>query len=202
MLKNVFSFIKKREFLSVCVLLLIIVLVSYGKTLNMYWWVDDWGLLFKMVHPASGPGNLGAGIWGEGAYRFLATPFIFLYSLFGTNAQPYFILGLTQYFFAAVVVYLFTKELTKNKLIALGASVIFASGYIGSYALYRLSNSYQLSEATIIVYLSALFFVKYLRNSEKKNYFYSLFLYLAALIFVFLRSPGSIVVIFSTLASK
>lgn len=173
------------------------VLISYGKTLNMYWWVDDWGLLFKMIHPESAPGNLGTGIWGSGAYRFLATPFIFLYPFFGTNAQPYFILGLAQYFLASVVVYLFTKELLLSKKVAIGAAVIFASGYFGSFALYRLSNSYQLSDSTISIYLSAYFLIRYLRGTGKNNYLFSLFIFVSALIFLFLRVHGIILVIFA-----
>lgn len=195
------NFILRHEVMAVCVLLGIVVLISYGKTINMYWWVDDWGLLFKMIHPSEVAGNLGYGIWGSGAYRFLATPFIFLYPLFGTNAQPYFILGLTQYLVAAIVVYFFVKELTENRLIALGSSVIFAAGYIGSFAIYRLSNSYQLSDTTIFIYLSGYFLIRYLKQNNQYNYLLSLAIYVAAIIFMFLRAHGIIVVVFSILIS-
>lgn len=78
MFKKLIKFTKSCEFLGIALLLFVVVLISYGKTLNMYWWIDDSGILFKMVHPLEAAGNLGAGIFGGGAYRFLATPFTLL----------------------------------------------------------------------------------------------------------------------------
>lgn len=194
MIKKLQKFVKNYELLSVFLLLLVVVAISYGRTVNMYWWVDDWGLLYKMVNPNISPGNL-----GSPAYRFLATPFIILYPIFGKNAQPYFILGLVQYVVAAYVVYLFVRELTDSKKLSLGASVIFASGYIGSFALYRLSNSYQLSDTTILIYLSGYFLLKYFKSKGRKrfylNYLFSLLAYFAAIYLTFLRAHGIIAVI-------
>src|SRR3989344_1950221 len=121
------------------ILIFVLVFLAYGQTIKMFYWIDDWGMLFNMIHPTIFQGN-----FGHPAYRYNTTPFVFLYPFVGLDARIYFGLGLIQYFIAAVVVFLFARELTKSKLIALMAAMIFSSGYIGSYAMYRLSNSYQL----------------------------------------------------------
>src|SRR5579859_928058 len=139
--------------IKIFLLLGLICIFSYGLTLKMYYWVDDWGLLFKMIHPQSSPGNLGAGVFGQGAYRYLATPFIFLYPLLKLNATAYFALGLFFYILAAFVVYKFVLRFSKSSVLAWVSGIIFSSGYFGSLALYRLSNSYQLTQTTILIFL-------------------------------------------------
>lgn len=198
MFKKITSFVKKHEPLVVFVLLLLITLLAYGKTLNMYWWVDDWGLAYKMLFPEEGPGNLGVGIFGSGAYRYLATPFIYLYPIFKLNAQAYFLLGLIQYVIASLLVYLFIKEITNKKNIALGSAIIFASGYIGSYALYRLSNSYQLIETTIFMILTSWMLIKHYNTNRYLYYYLSIVFYIITLEFFFLRSGGIILTTIAT----
>lgn len=198
MFKKITFFIKKHELLVVFVSLLLVTLLAYGKTLNMYWWVDDWGLAYKMLFPEETPGNLGAGIFGSGAYRYLATPFIYLYPIFKLNAQAYFLLGLIQYVIASLLVYLFIKEITNRKNIAFGSAVIFASGYIGSYALYRLSNSYQLIETTIFMILTSWMLIKHHNTNRYLYYYLSIIFYIIVLEFFFLRSGGIILTTIAT----
>ena len=159
-------------------LLLTIVVLTYGRTIQMYWWVDDWGLLFKMIHSESSPGNLGPGIVGYGAYRYLATPFILLFPLVKYSTEIYFLLGILLYFIAVVLVYVFVKELTKDKVIPVLSASIFASGFIGSHALYRLTNSYQTVGATIFICLTVWLFAKHLRNGRLWFYWLSIILYI------------------------
>lgn len=197
MSKRYRSIFKKLPDFSPVLWLLVVTLISYGKTLRMYWWVDDWTLLYKMVRPESIAGYIGGGIFGQGSYKYLATPFIFLYRLFGANATPYFAIGLILYFLAAFTVYLLVKEIAKNRTVGIVASTVFASGYIASYALYRLSNSYQFTLTTIFINLTALFLVKYIWSKRIKFYFLSLILFVATIQFLFLRSHGVLPVVFS-----
>lgn len=180
--------------------LLLVSYISYGKTLLMYWWVDDWTLLYKMVHPGSSVGYIGAGILGQGAYKYTATPFILLYPLFGTNAMPYFAIGLFLYFLAAFTVYLLAKEITKNKLAGFIASTIYASGYIASFALYRVNESYQFSLTAIFINLTALLLVKYLLGKGSKFYALSLIFYILTIQFLFLRSHGVFIIMFALIS--
>ena len=111
------------------VVIFIITLLAYGQSTKMFFWVDDFGLTYKMVFPydAPNPSNFGGGLWGTGAYRHNATPFIFLYPLFGLSAPVYFTLGVLQYFITACFLYLFVKSITKNKSISFISAVIFGN---------------------------------------------------------------------------
>lgn len=179
----------RRSNLLAALVLLIVVLASYGPTLKMYFWVDDWGLLFKMVHPETQPGNL-----GHPAYRYTALPFVFLYPLIGLNSEVYFALGLVQYYVLALAVFLFARELTQKFSVALGAAVVFASGYIGSYALFRLSNSYQLINTAIFMVLGSWALVRFYKTQQKRFYLLAMLLYLATLEFFILRAQGIVIV--------
>lgn len=193
--KRILNFIKKRPNLFIFAALALVVFASYGLTLKMYWWVDDWGLLFKMIHPESAPGNLGAGIWGEGAYRFLATPFIFLYPTLGLEATPYFMLGFLQYLILSFLVYLLVKKILGDFGTSFGAALIFASGYMGSYALYRLSNSYQLTDTAILMILTVYALIHYFQTKKLRFYILSLILYTSTIEFLFLRAHGIVFVV-------
>lgn len=178
-------------------LILTITLLAYGQSIKMYFWVDDWGLAYKMIFPydAPNPSNFGGGFWGSGAYRHNATPFIFLYPLFGLSAPIYFALGILQYFLLAWLVYRFLEYISQNETIALLAGVIFASGYIGSYAIYRLSNSYQLIETAIFSILTVWSFIKHFRTGKSVWYWLSLLLFISTIELFFLRAHGIILLI-------
>lgn len=178
-------------------LILFITILAYGQSIRMYFWVDDWGLAYKMIFPydAPNPSNFGGGLWGSGAYRHNATLFIFLYPLFGLSASIYFAFGILQYFLLAWLVYRFLKYVSQNETIALLAGVIFASGYIGSYAIYRLSNSYQLIETAIFSILTVWSFIKHFRTDKSVWYWLSLLLFIFTIEFFFLRAHGIILLI-------
>lgn len=191
---TIFDWVKKHW---VVVIIFIITLLAYGQSTRMFFWVDDFGLTYKMVFPydAPNPSNFGGGLWGTGAYRHNATPFIFLYPIFGLSAPIYFILGVLQYFIAACLLYLFIKSVTKNKILALMTGVVFASGYFGSYAIYRLSNSYQLIETAIFLILTAWSLVKYFRTEKILWYWISILLFVITIEFFFLRAHGIVLII-------
>lgn len=104
-MKKYMKFIKSKIFL--IILIGIIVFIAYGLTLKMYYWVDDWGLVFKMIFPqdAPSPSNFGAGIFGQGAYRYNSTLFTLMYPFFGLNEKIYFAFALIQYFITSIFVY-------------------------------------------------------------------------------------------------
>lgn len=103
------------------ILLGVIVFFSLGKTLQYYFYTDDYADLYHVQHNYSlGP-----------PYDNVVPFFIPLYKLFGINALPYFSLALFTYFLASIGVYFFVKKLTGNKAIAFLSSGIFATGYIG-----------------------------------------------------------------------
>lgn len=180
---------KRFKLLLTALLLFLIVLASYAPTLQMYFWVDDWGLLYKMVHPETQPGNL-----GHPAYRYTAVPFVFLYPLFGLKSEIYFGLGLLQYYVLALTVFLLARELSQKFSVALVAAVVFASGYIGSYALFRLSNSYQLIDTTIFMVLAAWALARFCKVQQKRFYLLALLLYSATLELFILRAQGILIV--------
>lgn len=162
----------------------------------MYYWVDDWAMAYKVLWPEEAPGNMGPGIFGTGAYRYLVTPFILLYHIFGfSSATPYFAIGLAIYFFAAVAVYLLVKELVGKHSLALGAAVIFASGYVGAHALYRLTNSYQTAGGALFITLTAWLVAKYYRTLKKSFYWLAFLLYILTIEIFFIRSHGIVFVV-------
>ncbi len=163
----------------------------------MYFWVDDWGVAYKMVFPseAPNPSSLGSGIFGQGPYRYLETPFILLYRFFNLNAGLYFALGLIQYFLASIILFLFIKDVSKNTFLAASSAAIFASGYIGSYAIYRLSNSYQLVDTAIFTILIIWSLVSFFKIRKPYFYWISILLFTFLLEFLFLRGHGVLFVV-------
>ena len=161
-MNKLFKLVKKHKTLSILLSLLLLTFLSHGKTWQMYYWVDDLAMTYKLVWPQDALTNMAPGILGTGPYRYLITPFALLYPLFDLNPFPYFFLGWVVYFLATVSVYLLTLELTQKREPAFVAASIFASGYIGAHALYRLTNSYQTVGATALIILSVWVFLKYL----------------------------------------
>lgn len=198
LLKRITTTFGNRLFVGTFLVLLALTFVSHGKTLQMYFLVDDWAMAYKVLWPEESPGNMGAGVFGDGGpYRYLVTPFILLYPLFGFNAFPYFAIGWFLYFLAAFGVYLLARELTQKYSIGLAAGAIFASGYIGSHALYRLTNSYQTVGAALFISLTVWLFAKYLRSKKSSLYWLSLVLYTFSIEVFFVRTHGLFLSIFA-----
>jgi len=175
------------------VTLFFIVLLSYGQTTSMFYWIDDWGLLFHLIHPDIFPGNL-----GDPAYRYLDAPFKFLFPMFGLNAKAYFVTAFIQYYLLTLLVCFFIRSLTNNIGLGLSTAMLFGSGYIGSYAIYRISNSFQLVEATFFMIFTIWNLFLYFEKKTVRYYLFSLMSFVVTLEFFFLRSPGLLPIIFTT----
>lgn len=175
---------------------IVLVVISNGQTLKMYFWQDDSALIFKLQNIEGEAGSFGKGPFGSGPYKYLATPFIPFYPIFKLDPFGYFLIGLLLYIIATLTFYLFTSELFQNRLAAYFSTLIFAAGYIGSDVMFRIINSWQSNIGLILALLSFWAYIKYLRNTGKY------ILYLLAIIFfylsvelVFIRSHSLIFII-------
>ncbi len=177
------------------VFLFIFLLLSYGLTLKMNFWRDDYSMLFKLQHPAEQAGHFGKGLVGAGSYKYILLPHAFFYPLFQFNPTGYFVIGLLLYAFAMYSLYLLTNELLKNKKAAIFTSLVFAAGYIASDGLFRIINSWQNSYEQILILLIAWAYVRYFNKKGIKYYFAALLLYLISIEFVYVRSHGTIAMI-------
>src|SRR3990167_1475306 len=128
------EFLKKNLFVILTIFLL--TLIAYGQTTQMYFLIDDNAVIYKLQHIDETLGYFGKGSIGQGPYRHIINQFVPFYPIFRVNALPYFAVGVFLYFLTAVSVYFFTKAISKNNAIALGASLIFASGYVGSETMF------------------------------------------------------------------
>ncbi|MDO8619149.1 MAG: discoidin domain-containing protein [Candidatus Daviesbacteria bacterium] len=175
------------------ILILIIVFISYGQTSQMYFWQDDSALIFKLQHQQEPAGSYGAGIIGEGAYKYLVTPFVLFFPLFRMNPVGYFMIGILAYIIATGAFYLFSTEVFQNKKAGYFSTLIFAAGYIGSDTMFRISNSWQTNFGLILALLSFWLYLKCIRNGIKlRYYFLSLSFFLIATEFVYIRSHSLI----------
>lgn len=159
--------------------LLIIVLISYGQILSMYVWQDDNGLFFKLAHIQEKAGYLGPGPFGNGAYKYIQTPYIPIYHLFKFNTVAYFSFTLLIYFLATICVYkvfsiIFGKEAGRL------AGFLYAAGYIASDGFIRLFNSVITSVSIILISLLFLSYYKYYKDRNIKWYFLALALFFLA----------------------
>lgn len=106
-------------------LLGVVVFISYGQTLKMYFWLDDYTYLYYAQQ-----GQL---------YRFPYQLNSFLtnvlFQFFGLESRLYFLIGILLYVFAVVLLYYLIVSIIHNKLVALFSVAIFAAGYIGQDAM-------------------------------------------------------------------
>lgn len=180
---------KKYSSLLWVIAVIIVVLISYGQTLRMYFWQDDFALLFKLQHLEAPAGSFGSGIIGSGPYKYLISFFVPFFPLFKLNAFPYFLVGFLSYLLVTLVFYLFASEIFSDKKAGYFATLIFAAGYVGSEIMFRIANSWQTNLGLILAVSSFIFYLKYCRdNTRRYLYLISFGLYLAAVEFVFVRS--------------
>lgn len=176
------------------ILLLFVVLISFGQILWMQPWQDDNALIFKLAHIDEAAGFLGKGVFGEGPYRYIATPYYIIYQLFGLNIAAFFGLALVFYFLAAVSIYFLLKVLV-NKTAGIMASLLFATNYVTSDSFIRLFNS--VSSSLGVIFLSSLIISYWKFIKTKKFIFFSfalLFFWLASEL-AYVRSHYLIIVI-------
>ena len=188
---------KKYKSLFMGASIFLVCFISYGQILKMYFYLEDYLILFSIKHPNSPEAGYGSGILGR-PYGWAVTPFIPFYYVFGLNPFGYYFIEIILYFIAALVVFLFARTITNNKKIALGSAFIFASGYIGSDSMYRLAVGWQNILAGILISLSAIFYYKYTQKPSLKSYTLALGIYLFTSEFSFYRSQGILALILAT----
>lgn len=193
---------------SVLLVLGLVVILAYWQLVHMYFWADDWDMFLKVIRPDLGYlWNLGPGPFGVGPYRYLHTPFVFLFPLFGMNASLYFLGVIILYFVASLLVYLLLMQIADDKKIALATAAVFASmGYIGSYTVTHLSNAYQMLGAIIMICITLWFLARHYKTHNYTYYFLSIISFVATIQFEFLRVHGILFLVvglsFATFSEK
>lgn len=177
-------------------IVLIIAVISYGQTLLMTFYQDDAAVIFKLQHIEGQAGSYGAGPFGDGPYKYTITPFIPFYKFFEVNPFGYFFVGFLLFLLALPSLYLLAKELFGNKRVAYFSTLIFATGYIGSNSMLKISNSWQNNLGLILLLLLLWSLVSFFRKRRFKFYLLSLGLYLVSVQFIFIRSHSLIFSIF------
>lgn len=175
----------------------LIVLLAYWQLVNLYFWADDWDLFLRVAHPNLELWGMKPGWIGSGPYRYLHTPFMPFYPFFGLNAAPYFAGEILIYFIATVSVFLLSLELTSNKKLSFAIASIYGSlGYIGSYTLFHLSNTFQNVGAVVFTTLTLWILARYYHSKKVSFYLLSLLLFYLSLEVENLRSHGLIFLVF------
>lgn len=183
--------LKTKKFL-LPLLLVFIIVVSYGQTLRMNFYQDDAAVIFKLQHIKGPAGSYGSGPFGEGPYKYTITPFIPFYQFFGLNPFGYFLIGFLLYIVVTCCFYIFAKQLLENKKSAYFSALIFASGLIGSNSMTKISNSWQNNIALICFLLLFFSFIKFLKSKNWKFYLLSLGIFLFSVEFIYIRSHSLI----------
>jgi hypothetical protein len=173
-------------------LIVILVFISYGQTLQMYFWQDDSALIFKLQNPDGAAGSFGAGLFERGAYRYLIVPFVPFYPIFKLEPFGYFLIGFLTYLMSTAAFFLFSKELFKSKLVGYIATMVFAAGYIGSNTMFRIANSWQTNIGIVSALITFWLYIRYLQTKKAKYYLFSILAYLSAIELVFIRSHSII----------
>lgn len=106
---------KKYSSLLLIIAAILVVLIAYGQTLRMYFWQDDFALLFKLQHLQEPAGSFGSGVIGSGPYKYLISFFVPFFPLFKLNAFPYFLVGFLSYLLVTLVFYFFASEIFSDK---------------------------------------------------------------------------------------
>lgn len=175
-------------------LVFLILLVSFGQVMLMYFWQDDLALLFKLQHISEPMGSFGAGAVGEGPYKYMVLPFVPAFKFFGLNPTGYFIISFLSLLPVAYLFYLLAAKIFENKMKGFIATLIFASGYIGSEIMFRIINAWQTNVGLCLALTAIYFFVSCLkerkRGLSRKVVFYilSLVFFFLAVEFVYIRS--------------
>lgn len=187
MLSKIYKFIKNFINSHFWLILIFIIIISYGQILWMQPWEDDNALFVKLASIEDRVGFFGKGPLGEGVYRFAAVPFILIYKIFGTFIPAYFALLLILYVLATLTVYKVLSKIigeTGGRVVGF----IYACGYITSDSFWRMANSATTSISIILISLFTLFCWQYYKQQKIKYYLLSLFFFLTAIIITVSRT--------------
>ena len=158
------------------IILFVVVLISYGQLLGMYVWQDDNALFFKLAHIEEKAGYLGAGSIGVGAYKWIQTPYIPIYNIFGFSTIFYFAFAIICYFLTTLTIYKLAQKMFGEKAARL-ASLFYAAGYIASDGFIRLFNAIITSISIILINFLAFCYWKFYKDGKIKWYLLALLFY-------------------------
>lgn len=102
-------------------ILAISVLISYSQILKMYFWHDDYTILYYLQR--------GEFVWWPFHSLYILQKLFF--SLFGLEPKGYFLVLIAMYILASWLLYYFAELLFKRKFIAFSIALVFSAGYIG-----------------------------------------------------------------------
>jgi len=168
-------------------IILITVLISYGQLLLMFPWQDDHTIFFKLAHINDKAGFFGSGPIGQGGYKYIITPFIAIYKLFGFNIFFYYLFGIIFYFLASWVIYKVISKIL-DKPSGMVAGLLFAAGFIASDGFIRIFNTLATSTSIILVSLLALSYWSYYKTKKLYWYLLSLFFYVLSIELFIIRT--------------
>lgn len=172
--------------------LFILTLLAFGLTIFMYFWRDDFMMLYKLQNIQEDVGHIGKGPIGDGLYKFLVTPYIPFYPVFGLNPMGYFVIGLLLKFISGVSFYYFIKRLTRNTGISFWGSALFITTYISSEGIYRIINSWQNSIGLTLVLITLTALLKSLQEKNVRYYLWGILLYIISTQIVYVRAHSEI----------
>ena len=179
------------------ILLILVGCVSYGQTLRMYFWQDDSALIFKLQNPAGQAGSFGEGVIGNGPYKYLVTLFVPFFPIFGLEPLGYFAVGLMGFFLSVGIFYKWMRDLFEDRKGARLATIVFASGYVGSDIMFRIINSWQSTLGISLAILVLWMLTRYKKKGRVRNYVLAILFFLACVEFVFVRSHSLIFAVFA-----
>lgn len=148
------------------VLLSVLGLISYGFVKNLFFWREDYQIVYSYF------AHIPYYFWPYQGLSFIYNPFS---RLFGNNPQGYFIVSWFLLVLATFTLEIFTWKLSHNKPASLIAGLIFISGYVGSETMMMISVSI-VSNLFLILLLIFLMSYENLFKPYKLRFF--IFLYL------------------------
>src|SRR5258708_28013076 len=135
----------------------------------MFPWQDDHTIFFKLAHINDKAGFFGSGPIGQGGYKYIITPFIAIYKLFGFNIFFYYLFGIIFYFLASYVIYKVISKIL-DKPSGMVAGLLFAAGFILLDVFFRIFYTLVTSTSIIFFLLLIFFYLSYFYTI--KLYFY------------------------------
>lgn len=153
--------------LALVALIIIVLFFSLGRTLNYFFYTDDFTMLYHAQN------NYGYG-W---PYLYVVAFFTPFYKIFGFNPKGYFFLSLLIHFLASIGVYFFVKLLTKKRIIAFLSSLVFATGYIAIDQFTQTAVASINNTNNLLILITLIFLLLWVDKRKVKFYFLTLFFF-------------------------
>ncbi len=136
--------------------------LSYHQLLEMYFWRDDYtGIYFAQVR------NLTQEFGFAFPYQMAFLIERFFFNLYGLEASLYYLTEVILYIFATLLIFYFSNDFFKNRVIAFCGSLIFAAGYIGQDAMkMSMGDGLGTIVALNVLLLNLVIFLRYLQKKK------------------------------------